>query len=101
MRELVLALAVLMAGTGVSAAGEAIEAACRSLGNTASFALCSCIQDVADATLVGAEQRRAATFFRDPERAQKLRQSVLQSNATFWERYEHFAMTAQLLCIHL
>ena len=101
MRELALALAVLMAGSGVSVAGDAIEAACRSSGNTASFALCRCIQDVADATLAGAEQRRAATFFRDPERAQKLRQSVSQSNATFWQRYEHFATTAQLLCINI
>lgn len=83
---------------GAAAAGD-IERAClgseRAAGNRA---LCGCIQDAADLTLSTRDQRRAATFFADPHRAQEVRQSDRRSDEVFWDRYRQFGEAAESFC---
>ena len=67
----------------------------RSGGNRA---VCGCIQDAANLTLTSKDQRLAATFFKDPDRAQEIRQSKRNSHETFWKRYKNFGQTAELFC---
>ncbi|MBR9650870.1 hypothetical protein IT775_07020 [Thalassobius aquimarinus] len=63
-----------------------------------SWALCRCIQHVANQTLSRSDQRRAAKFFRDPHKAQEVRQSDSRSNERFWLRYKEFGATAAAIC---
>ena len=49
-------------------------------------------------TLSRAEQRRAASFFRDAEKAQAVRMSKRDADNAFWARYKNFANTAQAYC---
>ena len=80
-------------------AGGPIEKACmRSDRKAASRSLCGCIQDVADDTLRGADQRRAATFFKDPDKAQQVWLSKSRSDDEFWKRYKAFGAAAQSQC---
>ncbi|WP_425037972.1 hypothetical protein [Primorskyibacter sp. S187A] len=60
--------------------------------------LCRCIQAAADRDLSRADQRLAAGFFRDPHRAQEIRQSDRPSHERFWERYKRFGARAQAMC---
>ena len=60
--------------------------------------LCSCIQRVADQTLTERDQKLVARFFKDPERAQAIRQSNSRVHEDFWERYERFGRSAEALC---
>lgn len=76
-----------------------IEAACMSSDRrAANRALCGCIQQAADMTLRGADQRKAARFFRDPDRAQQVRMSKSDSDNEFWARYRSFGAAAETLC---
>ncbi len=61
-------------------------------------ALCGCIQQVADMTLRGADQRKAATFFKDPDKAHDTWMSKRSSDDAFWERYKAFGATAEARC---
>ncbi len=93
------ALAVAFTATG-SGAGV-IERACLSSGReAANRALCGCIQEAADLTLNGGDQRMAADFFRDPHRAQEVRQSANNRNEAFWQRYKRFGSTAEEFCAY-
>ena len=78
---------------------EAIKQAClqseRANGNGQ---LCRCIQHAANLTLSERDQRLAATFFRDPHRAQEIRQSDRRAHETFWQRYQNFGTTAESIC---
>jgi hypothetical protein len=88
----------LMCMAGVASAGP-IEGACmKSNRNAANRALCSCIQQVADITLGGSDQRRAASFFKDPDKAQQVRMSKSDNDDAFWERYKTFGQQASLAC---
>jgi hypothetical protein len=60
--------------------------------------LCGCIQQVADRTLTGADQRKAAKFFSDPHQAQEVRQSDHAAHEAFWRRYKNFGATAEAMC---
>lgn len=60
--------------------------------------VCSCIQQVADMTLRGADQRRAAKFFSDPDKAQDTFLSQRASDDAFWERYKAFGAQAEAYC---
>ncbi|MEL6168249.1 MAG: hypothetical protein AAFR35_06135 [Pseudomonadota bacterium] len=77
----------------------AIERAClgsdRAAGNRA---LCDCIQDAANLTLSGTDQQLAASFFKDPHRAQEIRQSSRRTHEVFWERYVEFGAMAETFC---
>ncbi|WP_272010230.1 hypothetical protein [Roseovarius sp. ZX-A-9] len=60
--------------------------------------LCGCIQAVADQTLSGAQQRRAVTFYSDPQKAQDTRMSDRASNEVFWDAYVEYSKQAQRIC---
>ena len=84
--------------TGGASAG-AIERAClKSDRKGASRQLCNCVQQVADLTLDSGDQRLAASFFRDPHRAQVIRQSDNSSHERFWKRYREFGANAESYC---
>jgi hypothetical protein len=89
----------LVAVLPLVAHGGPIERACNASDRSAATrALCACIQDVADATLTNSDQRRAAKFFADPQKAQDTRQSDVASHESFWQRYKQFGVTAEAWC---
>ncbi|MFD1507885.1 hypothetical protein [Lacimonas salitolerans] len=94
----------ILAGFLVSLAPAAvlagpIDRACNSSPRKQkSPALCACIQAVADQSLTRREQRQAARFFRDPHRAQEMRQSSSADNKRFWLRYRAFGAQAEQRC---
>ena len=94
------ALAVPLLSVMLSAAHAGpIERAClRSDRDAANRALCSCIQQAADMTLRSGDQRKAAVFFRDPDRAHETWMSKRASDDAFWERYKQFGATAEAYC---
>jgi len=95
----VMYAAVIAALTAPAATSGTIESACLKSGRAAvSRALCGCIQDVADLTLDRSDQKLAATFFRDPHRAQEVRQSDRRGHEIFWKRYKAFGATAETYC---
>ena len=95
----IIAAAVLAAIWGGTANAGVIERAClKSDRSAASRSLCGCIQQVADLTLGWRDQRQAAKFFRDPDRAQKVRQSDRRSDSAFWQRYKQVGATAENYC---
>lgn len=93
------ALAAFFPLVPVAAEAGVVERACmasdRSAGNRA---LCSCIQQVADMTLQGSDQRRAAKFFKDPESAHATWVSQSSADDAFWDRYKNFGTTAEAYC---
>lgn len=102
MRKTLLAasLAILAAPLlpAIANAGP-IESAClRSDRQQATRALCRCIDSVAQRTLTRSEQRRAASFFRDPQLAQDVRMSKSERDNAFWARYRAFGEAAERSC---
>lgn len=102
MKKLVLAGAVsalvLSFGASVASAGP-IERACnKSDRDAANRAVCACIQQVADMTLQGGDQRRAAKLLNDPDEAHQVWLSKRDSDDAFWERYKSFGQTAEAYC---
>ncbi|MBL4918208.1 hypothetical protein [Szabonella alba] len=76
-----------------------IQSAClKSDRQAASRSLCTCIQQAADMTLTGSDQRRAAKFFRDPDEAQDVRMSKSDNDNAFWARYRSFGDMAEAYC---
>ncbi len=76
-----------------------IESAClKSSRDAANRALCMCIQQVADITLLDNDQSLVASFFKDPNKAEKLRMSQTKRDDAFWERYTIFGDQARLSC---
>jgi len=94
------AVAALLFPLSMSAADAGpIERAClRSDRDAANRTVCACIQQVADMTLRGGDQRRAAKFFADPEKAHETWMSKRESDDAFWERYKNFGATAEAYC---
>ncbi|WP_255613457.1 hypothetical protein [Pseudogemmobacter faecipullorum] len=93
-----LAAAVLFTAVPMSSAGP-IESACmRSDRKSANRTLCGCIQQVADMTLKGGDQRRAAKFFRDPDLAHTVWISQKPADDAFWDRYKQFGAMAEAYC---
>ncbi|GAB1478859.1 hypothetical protein MASR2M74_14150 [Paracoccaceae bacterium] len=83
---------------GAASAGP-IESACnRSDRDAANRALCNCIQQVADFTLRGTDQRRVAGFFKDPDKAQDVKMSKRGADDAFWDRYQAFSAQAEAYC---
>lgn len=94
-------LAVLLVGLALPLPAHAgpIETACRASDRPgASWALCRCIDSVADQMLTRAEQRRVARFFRDPDLAQQVRASNNATDSAFWQRYRAFGERAEASC---
>lgn len=76
-----------------------IQSAClQSAREAVSYQLCGCIQSAADITLTRRDQRQAAKFFDDPQRAQDVRQSDRGIHESFWQKYKHFGETAEAYC---
>ena len=93
------ALAVLLSVGATAATAGPIEQACnRSNRDAANPPVCSCIQQAADATLQGTDQRRAAQFFKDPDKAHKAWMSENNRDDAFWERYQQFGAMAEQYC---
>ncbi|NCQ25279.1 MAG: hypothetical protein GW798_12685 [Roseovarius sp.] len=113
-RMLTMALILALAGCGGSerATGTAratsgvmpmasgpINTACLQSDRKArSRSLCGCIQAVANDTLSGPEQRRAVQFYRDPQKAQGVRQSDRTGDQRFWKVYAAYAARAEQVC---
>lgn len=96
------ALAALVLGiSATTAPAGPIESAClRSGRDAANRQTCACIQQAADMTLRAADQRRAASFFKDPEKAQKVKMSNSAADDIFWERYTNFGEAAEAFCAY-
>ena len=98
MKQLLLASGILSLSV-IAANASQIENACvRSGRDAANRALCGCIQDVADLTLSRTDQKRASKFFRDPQKAQDVRQASNGGRLDFWDRYKEFGETAAEFC---
>lgn len=81
-------------GGGARVSGP-ISEACMDAGRSAANpSTCSCIQVAANRTLSNSEQKRAADFFKDPQKAQDARSST----SSFWKRYRDFASAAEAMC---
>ena len=93
-----LASVAACGGGGRVVSGD-ISAACMAADRRdASPALCSCIQQVANQSLSGGDQARAATFFANPQLAQDTRQSDDSRKEAFWKRYKIFGELAADAC---
>lgn len=94
------ALASLAAcgGGGRGATGDISQACLAANRSAASPALCSCVQQVANQSLSGSDQARAATFFDNPQLAQDTRQSDRPGDERFWTRYRAFSDLASEIC---
>lgn len=93
----VAAAALFPAMSSVAMAGP-IENACMASDRGGNRALCGCIQQAADMTLSGGDQRRAAKFFKNPEAAHATWISQKASDDAFWDRYKSFGQTAEAYC---
>ncbi len=92
-------LVTILIAFAAPASASQIERACLQADRaTASRALCGCIQNVADQTLRRSDQKLAASFFKNPAKAQEIRQSDAHRNEAFWKRYKSFGETAQRYC---
>lgn len=99
MTKTLIVASLLALSFPLSAMAGPIENAClKSDRKQANRALCGCIQQVADMTLKSGDQRKAATFFKDPDQAQKVRMSKSDRDNEFWARYKNFGETAQVYC---
>lgn len=96
-KTLIIAVALFCAAG--SAQANVIERACmQSDRQQATPSLCGCIQLVADITLSRRDQKMAARFFRDPHRAQEVRQSGRPRDSQFWNKYRAFGQSAESYC---
>ncbi len=94
-----LALPAAIVLPASEAEARRIERACNASDRRAATPqLCGCIQRVADQMLTGSDQRRAARFFRDPQRAQEVRKSDSPSDDAFWSRWRNYARSAADIC---
>ena len=93
-----LAALAVMVWTGAATAGPISSACMRSDRQAANVALCGCIQAVADQVLRGPDQRRAAKFFADPDKAHEIWMSQATKDDAFWDRYKAFGASAQASC---
>lgn len=96
--RLVIAAAAVVLTTPLAMAGPIDSACIRSDRARGNAPLCGCIQQVANQTLSRSDQRRAASFFRDPGKAQEVRMSKRDGDNAFWARYRNFAATAEAYC---
>ena len=90
--------ALLFAVAGAAHAGPIEQACNRSDRKAASPPVCNCIQQVANKTLPSGDQRRAAQFFSDPDKAHSAWMSKTSRDDAFWERYKQFGSYAEQYC---
>jgi len=95
------ALALVAAGAlyPLAAAANPIQRACLQSGRSAaSNTLCACIGAAADMTLTNRQMRDGARFFRDPQRAQDVRQSDRRNDEELWLAWRSFGEAAEAMC---
>lgn len=95
----IVATGLVLVGPQAAVAGPIENACLRSDRAQATRAMCRCIDSVAQTTLTRSEQRRAASFFSDPDRAQQIRMSKTARDNAFWDRYRDFGATAEQYCV--
>lgn len=95
MAMMLLATLAACGGRVTGEVGKACMAAERTAANPA---LCSCVQASANQHLNGNDQKLAAAFFADPEKANDMKLSKSRSADAFWDRYKLFSATAQRSC---
>jgi len=95
---LVSAMMILTACGGGRVSGDVGKACMAADRKAASSSLCSCVQQAANRTLSRSDQKRAADFFEEPQKAQDTRQSDNHSDEAFWLRYKKFSATAEQMC---
>lgn len=98
MKTVFLAALITLGAAQTAQAGIIEQACMRSGREAANRSLCACIQQVANQTLSRSDQKQAGKFFRDPHKAQEVRQSDRRSNEAFWQRYKNFGATAEAYC---
>ncbi|MFV0409540.1 MAG: hypothetical protein ACK5LJ_07530 [Paracoccus sp. (in: a-proteobacteria)] len=98
MNRIFIATAAIVLTAPLAMAGPIDSACTRSDRGARQPALCGCVQQVADQTLSRSDQRRAASFFRDPHKAQEVRMSQRDSDNAFWARYKRFTGAAERYC---
>ena len=98
LNRIVIAAAAFMMTAPLAVAGPIDSACVRSDRARGNAPLCGCIQQVANQTLSRSDQRRAASFFRDPHQAQEVRMSKSDADNAFWARYKRFASQAEAYC---
>ncbi|MGI3168629.1 hypothetical protein ACRARG_05725 [Pseudooceanicola sp. C21-150M6] len=90
--------ALILTSTSAMAAGPVSRACIASDRASSSYALCSCLQQVANKTLTRRDQRTVAKIFKEPQLAQDIKMSKTTANDVFWERYQVFGATATKTC---
>ncbi|MCR9127052.1 MAG: hypothetical protein NXH82_13125 [Rhodobacteraceae bacterium] len=76
-----------------------VERACLlSDRRAASRSLCKCIDTVARQDLTLADRRLMVRFFKNPDLAQRIRQSDRRSHEAFWARYVAYSRRASQVC---
>ncbi|MGR3322803.1 MAG: hypothetical protein ACU0DK_12820 [Pseudooceanicola sp.] len=96
-RTAALAAFAALAASGAMA-GPIAQACMASERGSGNRAVCGCIQSVANLTLNGNDQRLAAQFFAEPQKAQDVRMSKSDHHNAFWDRYKQFGATAAATC---
>ncbi|SHJ32114.1 hypothetical protein SAMN05444000_10764 [Shimia gijangensis] len=98
---LLVAILLLHAAPAPAVAGTLSNACMKSDRKAKSRKLCRCLQNVANQNLSRRDQKLAASFFKDPHKAQEIRQSDNRSNEKFWKRYKEFGSVFAASCSHL
>ncbi|WP_299910398.1 hypothetical protein [uncultured Paracoccus sp.] len=98
LNRIIIAAAAVVLTTPLAMAGPIDSACVRSDRARGNAPLCGCIQQVANQTLSRSDQRRAASFFREPHKAQEVRMSKSDADNAFWSRYKRFASSAEAYC---
>lgn len=93
-----LAATMVIFSMGAAQAGPIERACLQSDRDAANRSVCRCIQQVADQTLGGSDQRRAAKFFGDPDKANDVWLSQTRADDAFWDRYKAFGSQAEAYC---
>ena len=60
--------------------------------------LCGCVQAVANLSLSNRDQAIAASFYRDPQKSQDMRQSDNPNHERSWLKYKEYGQTSKELC---
>lgn len=98
MSRILIAAAAIILTVPLAMAGPIDKACVRTKRGAHQPAMCGCAQQVANQMLSRSDQRMAASFFRDPQKAQTVRTSDRDSDAAFWDRYRAFTNAAERYC---
>ena len=95
---MILTALVAVGSCGPRVSGEVGKACLAADRKAANAQLCSCVQAAANVHLNGSDQKIAASFFAEPEKANDMKIATSRSADAFWDRYKAFSQTAQRSC---